>query len=150
MRTSTPLLLIDAAPADAAATDGTIPGPSYMPGACNIGPEEIARRRAAAVTGLLATAAFAAALIVTGAPDALRLLVAVPAATTAIAALQVRDRFCVAYAAQGVYNVAGKAGEITRVADHEALRRDRLRAARMVLAGAAAGLAAALLLILLP
>ena len=75
---------------------------------------------------------------------------AFPAAVTTIAALEARDRFCVAYAAQGVYNVAGKAGEITQVADHDALRRDRLRAARMSLAGAAAGLAAALLLILLP
>ena len=150
MRTSTPLLLIDAAPADAAATDGTIPGPSYMPGACNIGPEEIARRRAAAVTGLLATAAFAAALIVTGAPDALRLLVAVPAATTAIAALQVRDRFCVAYAAQGVYNLDGPAGRATPVLDADSRIRDRRRAARMILAGVAAGLASALVLVLLP
>ena len=121
-----------------------------MPGACNIGREEIARRRAAAVAGLLATIGTAAVLLATGAPDPLRLLVAVPAAGTTIAALQVRNRFCVAYAAQGVYNVAGKAGEITRVADHDALRRDRLRAARMVLAGAAAGLAATVALVLLP
>ena len=150
MKAATPLVLIDIDRAKPAATDWSIPAPSYLPGACNIGPEEIARRRTAAVAGLLATTGFAAVLLVTGAPDALRLLVAVPAAVTAIAALQVRNRFCVAYAAQGVYNVAGKAGEITQVADHDALRRDRLRAARMSLAGAAAGLAAALLLVLIP
>ena len=150
MKPSTPLLLIDPAPAGPAAADGTIPGPYYVPGACNIGREEIARRRAAAVAGFVATIGTAAVLIATGAPDPLRLLVAVPAAGTAIAALQVRNRFCVAYAAQGVYNVAGKAGEITRVADHDALRRDRRRAARMILAGAAAGLAAAVALVLLP
>ena len=150
MKPSIPLLLIDPALAGPAAADGTIPGPSYVPGACNIGREEIARRRAGAWTGLIATAGFAAVLLVTGAPDPLRLLVALPAAATAIAALQVRDRFCVAYAAQGVYNVDGPAGEITRVADHDALRRDRLRAARMILAGVAAGLASALVLVLLP
>jgi hypothetical protein len=150
VRPSTPLLLIDAAPADAATTDGTIPGSSYAPGACNIGPEEIARRRAAAVTGLLATAGFAAALLVTGAPDPLRLLVAIPAAVTTIAALEARDRFCVAYAAQGVYNVDGPAGRATPVLDAYSRGRDRRRAARMILAGAAAGLATALALILLP
>jgi hypothetical protein len=150
VRNSTPLLLIEAAPAGPAATDLTTPESSYVPGACNIGPEEIARRRAAAVTGLLATAGFAAALLVTGAPDPLRLLVAIPAAATTISALQVRDRFCVAYAAQGVYNVDGPAGQATAVLDAYSRSRDRQRAVRMILAGAAAGLAAALLLILLP
>jgi hypothetical protein len=146
----TPTPLIDAVAADPAATGGTIPGPSYVPGACNIGPQEIARRRAAAVTGLFATAGFAAALVVTGAPDPLRLLVAVPAAATAIAALQVRDRFCVAYAAQGVYNLDGPAGRATPVLDADSRIRDRRRAARMILAGVAAGLASALVLVLLP
>jgi hypothetical protein len=150
VRTSTPLLLLDPASAAPAAAGGTGPAPTYVPGACNIGPEEIARRRAAAVTGLLATAGFAAALLVTGAPDPLRLLVAVPAAATTIAALQVRDRFCVAYAAQGVYNVDGPAGQATPVLDAYSRSRDRQRAVRMILAGAAIGLAAALALVLLP
>ena len=125
-------------------------GPAYIPGGCNIGREEIARRRAAAIAGGVATAGIAALLVVSGAPDALRLLVAVPAAGTAIAALQVRNRFCVAYASQGVYNVDGPAGGISQVADAEARRADRRRAARMVAAGAAAGALAALALILLP
>jgi len=150
VKPSTPLLLIDPAPAEPAATDGTIPGRSYVPGACNIGREEIARRRAAAVAGFVATIGTAAVLIATGAPDALRLLVAVPAAGTAIAALEARDRFCVAYAAQGVYNVDRPAGQVALVADAGSRIHDRLRAARMILAGVAAGLAAALLLILLP
>jgi hypothetical protein len=123
---------------------------TYVPGGCNIGREEIARRRSAAVTGALVTIGTAAVLIATGAPDLARLLVAIPAAGTAIAALQVRNRFCVAYAAQGVYNVDGAAGEVNRVGDADALRRDRRRAARMVAAGAAAGALAALALLLIP
>src|SRR4051812_26145032 len=58
--------------------DGT-----YQPGACNIGPAEIARRRRAGHVGLAASVTLLGALVVLDTPPATRLLVALPAAVAA-------------------------------------------------------------------
>lgn len=59
---------------------------TYAPGACNIGADEIARRRKAAVAGLVASIGLAVALIAFGsAPGGFeRLLVALPLTGAAI------------------------------------------------------------------
>ena len=43
--------------------------PGYRPGACNIGPEEIARRRRGGLTGVGMAVAIAIGLVAIGAPD---------------------------------------------------------------------------------
>jgi hypothetical protein len=127
-----------------------LPGPDYVPGACNIGPAEVAQRRRAALGATAATVAFAGLLLATGAPRSMRALVGVPAALTTVAWLQVRNRFCVAYAARGVYNVAQPLGAVTAVDEPLARRADQRRAARMYIQGLAAGLAVAAAFRLLP
>ncbi|MGC8635041.1 MAG: hypothetical protein ACP5VP_10350 [Candidatus Limnocylindrales bacterium] len=124
--------------------------PVYAPGACNIGPAEVAQRRRAAVGATAATVVFAGLLVVGGAPRKTRALVGVPAALTTVAWLQVRNRFCVAYAARGVYNVAQPLGHVTVVNEALARRADRRRAAWMYAQGLAVGLAVAAALSLLP
>ena len=125
------------------ATDG------YHPGACNIGPAEIARRRRSGIVGLAAAAVLAAALVLVDAPAATRWLVALPLAVGAIGFLQAYFRFCAAYGAAGVRNF-GPLGSTERVEDAAARRADRSKAVAISVAGGAIGVAGALLLVLLP
>lgn len=126
-----------------------LPPGEYRPGTCNIGAAEIARRRRAGVVGIGAAVALAAGLILVGAPAVTRGLVAVPLAVGAVGLLQARLRFCAAYGAVGVRNF-GALGRTERVEDDAARRADRTKAAAIVLAAGAIGLAGALALVLLP
>jgi hypothetical protein len=125
------------------------PPAEYRPGACNIGPAEIARRRRAGMLGIGAAAALAAALLLVDAPAVARWLVALPLAAGAVGLLQARLRFCAAYGAAGVRNF-GALGQAERVEDPAARRADRAKAGAIVLAGGAIGVAGALVLVLLP
>ena len=125
---------------------------TYAPGACNIGPEEIGRRRRAAVAGLVASVGFAAALIFGfgSAPGGLeRLLVALPLTGAAIGWIQARRRFCMAYGLAGTFNL-GTIGEMSRVTDQAALAADRRTALIIAAQGLAIGVGGALLFLVLP
>ena len=125
---------------------------TYAPGACNIGPEEIDRRRKAAVAGLVASVGFAAELIFGfgSAPGGLeRLLVALPLTGAAIGWIQARRRFCMAYGLAGTFNL-GTIGEMSRVTDQAALAADRRTALIIAAQGLAIGVGGALLFLVLP
>ncbi|HET9559296.1 MAG TPA: hypothetical protein VFS70_19310, partial [Actinomycetota bacterium] len=64
----------------------------YVPGSCNIGPDEIALRRRVGHAGLAVTAALGAALLRSDLHPAWRLTLAVPAAGAASGYLQARQR----------------------------------------------------------
>lgn len=123
-------------------------GSPYVPGVCNIGSEEIARRRRVGHVGLLATLASYAALRAIRAPRPARFLVALPAAGAASGYLQARLRFCAGFGSRGVFNF-GVLGGTQVVADSDARARDRARAVQIGLAslaiGGVAGVAATLL-----
>ena len=121
---------------------------AYQPGVCNIGPDEIAQRRRAGHVGAIVTLGLLAALLAIGAAPAWRLLIAIPAASTAITYMQAALRFCVAFGMAGVFNF-GRVGRVTSVADTAARRADRARVLRMVAAGVAIGLAVGVLAALL-
>ena len=108
----------------------------YVPGACNIGAEEIARRRLSGHVALAATAALLTGLVVLDTPPVTRLLVGIPAAVSASGYLQAHLRFCVRFGSFGAYNF-GAVGPMHHVADAEARALDRKRA-RQIGAGAAA------------
>jgi hypothetical protein len=121
----------------------------YQSGVCNIGPAEIAYRRRWGDLGLVVTLVLFAALIWAGAPHWTRLLLALPAAGSAVGYLQAYLRFCAAFGAAGVFNF-GQRLDVTRITDPVALRRDRLRAFRIFGASALIGLAVGLLAVVLP
>ncbi len=130
---------------------GRAPDPTrYAPGVCNIGPEEVERRRRSAMSGAIVTAGIAGAMLVLGAPRRARLAIAVPAAGTAVAALQVRDRFCVAYATRGVENVADPLGMPLAVPDAGSRALDRRHALGMIARGLLVGAVAAIAFAALP
>lgn len=124
-------------------------GGAYRPGACNIGPAEVERRRRSAVVATAVTLAIAVGTIALGLPPAARLVVAPFAAAAAISWLQVVRRFCVAFGSLGVQNF-GPLGARVPVAEGEARSRDRRTALRMIAEGVAIGVGLALLLVLLP
>jgi hypothetical protein len=123
---------------------------AYQPGVCNIGPAEIARRRRLAYLGAVVTAALIVGLLAIQAPPLVRLvLVGGAAFGTAVDYLQVRLRFCVAFASRAVFNF-GPLGVVRAVTGSAARARDRAQAARMVVAGGLVGLLVGLAAALLP
>jgi hypothetical protein len=121
---------------------------AYVPGACNIGPAEIARRRWVGHAGLVVTVALAAVLLALDAAPAWRLLLALPASLAAAGYLQAWLRFCADFGWRGVYNF-GALGQQEQVAAEEARAQDRRRALLVGAASGAIGLAVALLSLLL-
>ena len=121
----------------------------YEPGACNIGPAEIAHRRRAGHIGLLTTLVVLAALIVAGAPPQARLIVALPAAGSAAGYLQAWLKFCAAFGARGITNF-GPLGKADPVVGSGARARDRARAYQIGLASLGIGLGVAVLAVVLP
>lgn len=124
-------------------------GTTYRPGICNIGPEEVARRRLAGHIGLLATIVLFAVLVAIDAPPLARLIVALPAAAAASGYLQAWLKFCAGFGSRGVFNF-GQLGQTEQVADGDARDRDRARANQIGLASLAIGVAAGVVAALLP
>ena len=115
---------------------------------CNIGPEEIARRRRNAIPTTVATALVATALVAFHAPPVARLLIWPLATAAAVTWLQVVHRFCVAFGALGLENF-GRLGQEVHV-DERQRALDRRRAFQLILEGALIGLVVALLLVAIP
>jgi hypothetical protein len=127
---------------DAGGADG------YQPGACNIGPDEIAARQRSGVAGVVAAGLLGVALLAAKAPPAARLLVALPLAGGVMGLLQARSRFCAAYGMRGVRNF-GPLGETTTVDDDAARAADQRRSRQLMARSAAVGLAGGVALALL-
>ena len=138
----------------AATASSRAPGPfaaddGYVPGVCNIGPAEIARRRRSGISAAVATVVLLAILVAVHAPTPLRLLVFLPAAVAASGFLQARLRFCAGFGWLGVFNFRD-VGTTETVASADARRRDRAMATRIGLASAVAGGVVAIVAVLLP
>jgi hypothetical protein len=115
----------------------------YIPGTCNIGPEEIALRRRAGHVGLAVTAALGAALLRSHLHPAWRLALALPAAGAASGYLQARQRFCANYGFRGLYNFDARGHEqpVTAAGTRD---EDRRRSLQIAATSAAIGAGVAL------
>jgi len=115
---------------------------------CNIGPEEIARRRRAALPATVLTLIVSVILVAINAPAPVRLLVWPIAAGAAVGWLQVVHRFCVAFGALGLQNF-GRLGEESHV-DQEIRAADRRRALQLIFEGVLIGLVVTLVIVAIP
>lgn len=115
---------------------------------CNIGAEEIARRRRGAIVATVATVGLALWLVAIGAPRVDRLVLWPLASAAAVTWLQVFHRFCVRFGAFGVENFGRLGAEVP--VDPATRAADRRQAARLILEGSFAGLVATLALVILP
>jgi hypothetical protein len=122
---------------------------AYQPGVCNIGPEEIARRRRAGHVGLLVTLAVLAVLVAVHAPPLARLIAILPAAGSASGYLQAWLKFCAGFGSRGIFNF-GRLGETTAVDDADARARDRRRSRQIGLASLGIGIVVGIVAVLLP
>ena len=116
---------------------------TYVPGTCNIGPEEIALRRRAGHVGLAVTATLGAALLRSNLHPAWRLALALPAAGAASGYLQARQRFCANYGFRGLYNFEQR-GHEQPVPVAGAQDEDRRRSLQIAGTSAAIGVGVAL------
>jgi len=121
----------------------------YVPGVCNIGPAEIARRRRAGHVALIATAVLFVALVGIGAPPIVRFVVALPTAVAAACYLEVRYRFCAELSSLDLFNF-GELGRHDAVTDPADRARDRAMARRIAFGAGLIGLAVGLVAVLLP
>lgn len=122
---------------------------SYEPGVCNIGPEEVARRRRAGHVALITSVGLFLLLLAVGAPHWARLGLVLTVAASASGYLQAWLHFCAGFGSSGVYNF-GPLGTVQQVADPGARSRDRRRSLEIGLASLVIGLGVGLGAVLLP
>ena len=108
----------------------------YVPGTCNIGRAEIARRARTAWGGLLLLAALWVLFYVYHVGAGWRLFLFLPAAASAMGFLQTYMRFCVAFGSRGIYNFGPafgtKGATVQVVQDEESKKKDRAKSLRMM------------------
>lgn len=121
----------------------------YEPGICNIGHEEIARRRRAGRAGLIVSTLVFALLLGLQAPHWTRLVLVLTAGVAASGYLQAWLHFCAGFGSKGVFNF-GPLGSVDQVEDAGARSRDRRRSLEIGLASLAIGLAVGIGAALLP
>lgn len=96
----------------------------YIPGTCNLGPQEIKSRQSIALFGGLLTLISALTLILTDQSKSARFSIFIPAVIFAIGFIQSRSKFCLAYGFAGTFNF-GKLGQVSKVASAEDRQADR-------------------------
>jgi len=106
-------------------------GDNYTPGLCNIGEDEIRRRRLAGWVGAAGTGILWLVLVATSAPPAWHLIIFLPALIGAAGFAQAASRFCFHFGFAGIFNF-GRAGHREQVAEPEARRLDRSTASRVL------------------
>jgi len=102
----------------------------YLPGACNIGPAETARRLRGAWISVAGTLFLSVALYLADASPVWQLTTWLPASIAAVSFIQARSHFCAYFGFRGIYNF-DELGESQKVILEDALRADRKRSLKM-------------------
>jgi hypothetical protein len=106
--------------------------PKYIPGVCNIGPAERAKRRQSGIIAAVVTLLLLALLLTIGAPKAWRLLLILPASAAATGFLQDAFHFCVGFGMKGLYNVIQSVGITENVTSEDFRLKDRRKAQTII------------------
>jgi hypothetical protein len=116
---------------------------TYVPGVCNIGPEEVKKRLVAGWFGLILTIVVVGVLIYTGVSPWWRLVVFFPVAIGALGFLQAAFHFCVAYGSEGLFNVSNEAGKTESVSQQEFRKKDQQKVTQIITYSVLIGIAVA-------
>lgn len=122
---------------------------SYIAGSCNIGPQEIRRRKGVALIGLFLTAVSMIGFIKTSASPSARVGIFFPSLIFAIGFIQARSKFCLAYGFLGTFNL-GKLGDLSKVSSKEDKAADRATALKILAKAVALAAVITLVVCLLP
>ena len=120
----------------------------YIPGSCNIGPQERKLRKAG---GWIGTAVFLGLLVwfhLASFPKWADFFLFIPALVGAIGFLQYYSHFCVNFGLRGLMNVDKEAFKTEQVVQPEYRRLDRQKSWKIIVTGFAIALAATILVYL--
>jgi hypothetical protein len=103
----------------------------YIPGVCNIGREEIARRKKVGFGGLLLTVITLILFLIFEVTGFLRFLIVIPVFTSAMGFLQARAHFCARFGLTSLFNF-GELGKHNKVKDDEFILMDRKKSLKII------------------
>lgn len=116
----------------------------YIPGVCNIGPEERKMRKGAGWAGIVLFLVLAVLLYLTHAPHGYRFFLLIPALLATTGWAQYQQHFCVNFGMRGLQNMDKAAWQTEKVLEDEYRRKDRLKSLRLIALSVIASLAATL------
>ena len=116
----------------------------YVPGVCNLGKEEISRRRNGLYLSLTLLIINILILQLFHASNIWRLTSFLTVSYVAISYQQWYFKFCVKFGMKGVFNF-GKLGKTFEVLQNEDKRKDRIKAIRMIAIGIVIGVSVAMI-----
>jgi hypothetical protein len=116
----------------------------YIPGVCNIGPDEIQKRMFAGWLFLVITILLNVGLYYLHVAPIVRIVVFFPAWISALG-----FHFCVAFGTQGLFNVSSEAGKTESVSQQEFRKKDQQTATKIIIYSVIIGLVVAILTVLL-
>ena len=100
----------------------------YVPGVCNIGEEEIRRRRRFGWINLVLFLILFAVLIAINAPPLVRLVLFIPAFGAAMGFVQAKMHFCAYFGLVGLFNVKSTAATPEEIWEDELRKTDQRKA----------------------
>ncbi len=121
----------------------------YIPGTCNIGKKEVAKRRNSAIFLGVLTVVIVALLLLTHADKLWRFLVFFPIVSLVIGIEQWNFKFCVNFGMRGIFNFTDL-GQYSSVEEAEMRKADKRKAQKMILTGVLCGLIVTILFYLVP
>lgn len=104
---------------------------NYVPGVCNIGKEEINKRKRAGIVGLILTVLTYSLFVYFEVSKGVRFLTFIPAVISAIGFLQARMRFCAYYGLAEMFNF-DSLEKSNKVDNNEFVRKDKKRARQII------------------
>lgn len=117
----------------------------YVPGVCNIGPAEIAKRKQTGWVGLIATVVLWSLFVGFEVPAVWRLALFVPAMMSATGFLQASMRFCAYFGFAALFNLGEVVGATDTIVQAEYRAQDRRKAWQIIIYAALIGALVALI-----
>jgi hypothetical protein len=111
----------------------------YIPGVCNIGPQEINRRRRVGWIGLAVALLLFIILVGINVNPWWRLLIFFPATLSTSGFLQAHFHFCAGFARKGVFNF-GDVGKMQEIHDKDSNTQDRQKGNKITIYAALTGI----------
>ena len=121
---------------------------NYIPGACNIGKEEINKRKQFGIVGLILTVLAYSLFVYFEVSKGVRFLIFIPAVISAIGFLQSRMRFCVYYGLAEMFNF-DSLGKSSKVENDEFIRKDKKRARLIIYSSVLIGIVVGLIAVVI-
>jgi hypothetical protein len=117
----------------------------YIPGVCNIGPQERKLRKIAGWIGILVTLALAVYFHLSVVPQAAKLFIFLPALVGSVGLLQYYQHFCVNFGMRGLFNVNKEAFKTDTVDQAKYRKMDQAKALQIIFIAVAISLGVTLL-----